>query len=124
MSAPSALRAPWLPRLVVAPSFVVSFLFIYGLIAWNGYLSVSASRLLPNYEFVGLEQYVRLFESERFHVALTNMAIFGTLFIGGSDCCWPSCWTRRSVPRECCERSTFTRWRSASSSPARRGSGC
>jgi glucose/mannose transport system permease protein len=83
MSAPSALRTPWLPKLVVAPSFVLSFLFIYGLMAWNGYLSVSASRLLPNYEFVGLEQYVTLFENERWWVALQNMAIFGGLFIGG-----------------------------------------
>jgi glucose/mannose transport system permease protein len=84
MSAPSELRTPWLPRLVVAPSFIVSFLFIYGLIAWNGYLSLSASRLLPNYEFAGLEQYAALFASERFHVALTNMAIFGVLFVGGA----------------------------------------
>lgn len=74
----------WLPRLVLAPSFVLSFLFIYGLIAWNGYLSVSASRLLPNYEFVGLEQYGILFESERWWVALKNLAIFGSLFIGGA----------------------------------------
>jgi len=84
MSAPSELRTPWLPRLVVAPSFLVSFLFIYGLIAWNAYLSVSASRLLPNYEFTGLQQYAALFDSERFHVALTNMAIFGVLFVGGA----------------------------------------
>ena len=84
MSAPSAMRTPWLPKLVVAPSFIVSFLFIYGLIAWNGYLSLSASRILPNYEFVGFEQYARLFDSERFHVALTNMAIFGSLFIAGA----------------------------------------
>lgn len=84
MSAPTpATRLDrWLPRLVLAPSFVLSFLFIYGLIAWNGYLSVSASRLLPNYEFVGLEQYMRLFESERWMVALKNLAIFSTLFIG------------------------------------------
>ena len=81
---PAAQRVAWLPRLVVAPSFLVSFLFIYGLIAWNGVLSVSASRLLPNYRFVGLEQYARLFESERFQVALTNLAIFGVLFIGGA----------------------------------------
>ena len=74
----------WLPKLVVAPSFIVSFFFIYGLLAWNGVLSVSASRLLPNYEFVGLAQYERLFASERFHVALANMAVFGTLFIGGA----------------------------------------
>ncbi|MEW6098967.1 MAG: sugar ABC transporter permease [Pseudomonadota bacterium] len=85
MSAPPMTlpRQHWLPKLVLAPSFVLSFLFIYGLIAWNGYLSLSASRLLPNYEFVGLEQYVTLFESERWWVALTNLAIFGTLFIGG-----------------------------------------
>ena len=72
----------WLPRIVLAPSFVLSFLFIYGLIAWNGYLSVSASRLLPNYEFVGLEQYAILWESERWMVALKNLGIFSVLFIG------------------------------------------
>jgi len=77
-------RGSWIPKLVVAPSFLLAFLFIYGLIAWNGYLSVSASRLLPNYEFAGLAQYVNLFHNERFHVALTNMAVFGVLFIGGS----------------------------------------
>lgn len=83
MSAPSTLRTPWLPKLVIAPSFLLSFLFIYGLMAWNGYLSVSASRLLPNYEFVGLAQYDKLFESDRWWVALTNLGVFGGLFIGG-----------------------------------------
>jgi glucose/mannose transport system permease protein len=73
-----------MPKLVVAPTFVIGLAFIYGLMAWNGYLSVSASRLLPNYEFVGLEQYARLWESERFRVALVNMAVFGGLFIGGA----------------------------------------
>ena len=78
------VRASWLPKLVVAPSFALALLFIYGLIAWNGYLSLSASRLLPNYEFAGFDQYVNLFESERFRVALSNMAVFGTLFVGGA----------------------------------------
>ncbi|CAD5372371.1 Sugar ABC transporter permease [Rubrivivax sp. A210] len=84
MSAPASLRTPWLPRLVVAPSFLLGLTFIYGLMAWNGYLSLSASRLLPNYDFVGFQQYAVLWESERFHVALRNMAIFGGLFIGGA----------------------------------------
>ena len=84
MSAPSALKTPWLPRLVLAPSFALSFCFIYGLMAWNGYLSVSASRLLPNYEFVGFGQYALLWESDRFRVALSNMAVFGVLFVGGA----------------------------------------
>ena len=81
MSRPKVPSASWLPKLVVAPSFLLSFFFIYGLIAWNGYLSVSASRLLPNYEFIGLEQYTNLFASERWWVAITNLGIFGGLFI-------------------------------------------
>jgi glucose/mannose transport system permease protein len=76
--------ASWLPRLVIAPSFVLSLAFIYGLMAWNGYLSVSASRLLPNYEFVGLAQYETLWASDRFRVAMGNLAVFGVLFIGGA----------------------------------------
>lgn len=84
MSSKHRTPVDWLPRLVVAPSFIVSLLFIYGLMAWNGYLSLSASRILPNYEFVGLQQYLALFESDRFRVAMTNMGIFGALFIGGA----------------------------------------
>ena len=80
----TASRTDWLPRLVVAPSFIVSLLFIYGLMAWNGYLSLSASRILPNYEFVGVAQYLALWESDRFRVAMTNMGIFGVLFVGGA----------------------------------------
>ncbi|WAC70946.1 sugar ABC transporter permease [Roseateles sp. SL47] len=84
MSASRAPRSPWLPKLVVAPTFLLSFLFIYGLMAWNGYLSLSASRLLPNYEFVGLDQYRALFDNDRWWVALTNLGVFGVLFIGGT----------------------------------------
>ncbi|WP_442775562.1 carbohydrate ABC transporter permease [Sphaerotilus montanus] len=86
MASPSAAARldHWLPRIVLAPSFILSFLFIYGLIAWNGYLSVSASRLLPNYEYVGFQQYVTLFASERWMVALKNLGVISTLFIGCS----------------------------------------
>lgn len=84
MSASRAPRSPWLPKLVVAPTFLISFLFIYGLMAWNGYLSLSASRLLPNYEFVGLDQYRALFDNERWWLALSNLGIFGALFIGSA----------------------------------------
>jgi len=78
------MRQSWLPRLVVAPSFLVSLLFIYGLMAWNGWLSLSASRLLPNYEWAGLANYEALFEMERWWLALRNLGVFGTLFIGGA----------------------------------------
>jgi len=81
---PQSKATVWLPKLVVAPSFFLSLLFIYGLMAWNGYLSFTASRILPNYEFIGLANYEALWVNERFHVAMRNLAVFGVLFIGGS----------------------------------------
>jgi glucose/mannose transport system permease protein len=73
-----------LPKLVLAPGFILGFAFIYGFMLWNGVLSVSASRMLPNYEFVGLHQYGLLFALDRWWLALKNLAIFGTLYVGGA----------------------------------------
>jgi glucose/mannose transport system permease protein len=70
-----------LPKIVVAPTFVCALLFIYGFILWNAYLSFTPSRMLPNYEFVGLIQYQTLFENERWWTALKNLGIFSVLFI-------------------------------------------
>ena len=74
-----------IPQLVVAPAFVLGFAFIYGLMVWNGVLSLTASRMLPRYEFVGLAQYAALWELERWWVAMKNLAIFGTLYVAGSQ---------------------------------------
>ena len=71
-----------LPRIVLAPTFAISLTFIYGFTIWTGYLSLSKSRMLPNYDWVGISNYFRLFGSDRFQVALTNLVIFGTLYVG------------------------------------------
>ena len=69
-----------LPKLVIAPGFVLGFAFIYGLMIWNGVLSMTGSRMLPNYEnFVGLEQYAQLWTMDRWYVALKNLGIFSVL---------------------------------------------
>ncbi len=74
-----------LPKLVIAPGFVLGFAFIYGLMIWNGVLSVTGSRMLPNYDnFVGLDQYVQLWSMDRWYVALKNLGIFSVLYVGGS----------------------------------------
>ena len=74
-----------LPKLVIAPGFVLGFAFIYGLMIWNGVLSMTASRMLPNYdEFVGLEQYAKLWEMDRWWLALKNLGIFSVLYVGGA----------------------------------------
>ena len=33
----------WLPKLVIAPGFVLGFAFIYGLMIWNGVLSLNST---------------------------------------------------------------------------------
>jgi glucose/mannose transport system permease protein len=73
----------FLPKLVLAPTFACALFFIYGFILWTGYLSFTPSRMLPNYEFIGLAQYQMLFDNERWWVALKNLALFGGLFIVG-----------------------------------------
>ncbi len=73
-----------IPKLVVAPGLVLGFAFIYGFMIWNGVLSVTVSRMLPNYEFVGLAQYAKLWEMDRWWVALKNLAIFGIGYVGGA----------------------------------------
>lgn len=69
------------PKIVLAPSFAAVIVFVYGFIAWTAYISLTRSRLLPKYEFDGFIQYSRLAEAPRFEVALTNLAVFGILFI-------------------------------------------
>jgi len=70
-----------IPKLVLAPSFAAILLFVYGFIAWTGWVSLTRSRLLPKYDIVGFIQYDRLFQSPRWDTALNNLYVFGVLFI-------------------------------------------
>lgn len=74
----------WLPKLVVAPGLALGLTFIYGFILWNVILSFTASRMLPNYEWVGFAQYVRLWSMDRWWVALHNLLIFSVGYVGGA----------------------------------------
>jgi len=84
-TAPRGLRAyaqDWLPRLVLAPSFAVILLFVYGFIVFTAYLSTTNSTILPRFDFVGLVNYQKLFAQPSWWTALKNLMIFGVLYIG------------------------------------------
>ena len=70
-----------MPKIVLAPSFIVVLIFVYGFIGWTAWVSLTRSRLMPRYQIEGLFQYDRLFGSPRWDTALTNMFVFGFLFI-------------------------------------------
>jgi glucose/mannose transport system permease protein len=71
----------WLPRIVLAPSFLAVLLFVYGFILFTAYLSFTDSKMLPSFGLVGWENYVKLWKLPHWWRALTNLAIFGTLYI-------------------------------------------
>ena len=70
-----------LPKIVLAPTTIVMIVCMYGFIAWTGLLSLTKSRMMPQWEYVGLDQYVRLFSNPRWDVAVDNLFIFLILFI-------------------------------------------
>ena len=72
-----------LPKIVLAPSFAITIVFVYGFIAWTIYISFTKSGVLPDYTLVGLSQYLRLWSTPRWYVALQNLLVFSSLFIGG-----------------------------------------
>ncbi|MEL6102791.1 MAG: sugar ABC transporter permease [Pseudomonadota bacterium] len=71
----------WLPKLVLAPSFALVLIFVYGFIIFTVYLSFTDSRMLPSYDLVGWENYSKLFRIREWDVAIKNLAIFASLYI-------------------------------------------
>ncbi len=70
-----------LPKLVLAPSFVVILIFVYGFIAYTGYLSLTDSKMLPSYNLIGFTNYSKLWALPHWWRAITNLGIFASFYI-------------------------------------------
>lgn len=70
-----------LPLIVMSPSLLAVTVCIYGFIAFTVLLSFTQSKMFPRYDFVGLGQYVRLFNNTRFQIAFVNIVIYASLYI-------------------------------------------
>jgi glucose/mannose transport system permease protein len=67
---------------VLVPTILACLVGYYGSILWTAGISFTSSSLLPRAEFVGLDQYVRLWGEPRWHTAFANMFLFGGLYVG------------------------------------------
>ena len=70
--------------MLLLPSIIAVAVFVYGFIGWS--IRVSLSRwkgLLPDFTFVGLQQYVNLFHDRRFTIDIRNTAVFTVGFLVG-----------------------------------------
>ncbi len=70
-----------LPKLVLAPTLLITVVCIYGYMGWTALLSFTHSSFLPSYRWAGLTQYHKLLANERWLVSSKNLLIFGLLFI-------------------------------------------
>jgi glucose/mannose transport system permease protein len=72
------------PVLLVAPSVILILVFVYGFIGQTIRVSLSKwNNVLPDYTFVGLRNYIRLFGIERFQNDLINTVHFTAFFLAG-----------------------------------------
>ena len=85
-SGTSARTTDWLsehlPKIVLAPTFVITLFFVYGFILWTTFLSFTKSRFMPVTTLDGLRPYQRLWANSNWWTALENLAIFSILYIG------------------------------------------
>jgi glucose/mannose transport system permease protein len=77
-----------LPKIVLAPSFALIVVFVYGFILWTFYLSFTNSKMFASTELVGPAAYLKLwnwtFETDppsSWYTAIVNMGLFGGLYI-------------------------------------------
>lgn len=69
---------------LLLPSILAVAIFVYGFIGWSFRVSLSQWKgLLPDYTWVGLEQYTYLFSDPRFLIDVRNTAVFTVGFIAG-----------------------------------------
>ncbi len=70
---------PFAALLPMALTVIVGYL---GTVLWSLKTSLTNSRSFPSDNFIGMAQYTRLFENERWLLSLSNLALYGVLFIG------------------------------------------
>ena len=67
--------------IALLPMAIVVIFAYLGTMAWSVRLSFSSSKLLPRYDFVGLNQYLTLFDTPRWLTSLGNLAIIAFFFL-------------------------------------------
>ncbi|MGR6429672.1 carbohydrate ABC transporter permease [Rhizobium sp. PAMB 3174] len=71
----------WGAMLTIIPFWVLVLGTYVGTIIWTIFISLTSSKMLPNTNFVGLEQYTRLFSTQRWSIAVHNIVTFGVLMM-------------------------------------------
>jgi glucose/mannose transport system permease protein len=71
----------WAPHAAILPMAVVALVAYLGAALWTLRISLTDSRTFPSGHFIGLAQYARLFDNERWMISLHNLAAYGVAFV-------------------------------------------
>lgn len=66
-------------KIAAVPMILTTLVIFVGGTLWTVLYSFTSSKLLPRLNFVGLDQYERLWETSRWLVAIKNLMIYGSL---------------------------------------------
>jgi len=71
-------------KIALTPMMATVIFGFIGCTVWTVFYSLTTSRVLPaadplGKDFVGLDQYVRLFKSSRWQISVENLAVYGVL---------------------------------------------
>lgn len=80
----SRRRLHWAASMAMLPTAMIVLVVYLGCMLWTVRLSFSSSQLLPKLDWIGLQQYSRLFANDRFLISVQNIAVFGVLFVIGA----------------------------------------
>lgn len=69
------------PHAALLPMALTALGAYIGGALWTLRTSFTAARTFPSDKFIGMSQYVRLFDNERWLLSLNNLAVYGALFI-------------------------------------------
>ncbi|MCB1487384.1 MAG: sugar ABC transporter permease [Bauldia sp.] len=69
--------------IALSPTWLIALLVYLGTVIWTFRISLTSSKLVPVYDFVGFDQYRHLMVNPRWLLALENMLVFGVAFIAG-----------------------------------------
>jgi len=69
------------PHLALLPMALTALVAYLGAALWTLRISLTGSRTFPSGQFIGLAQYQRLFDNERWMLSLHNLALYGVLFV-------------------------------------------
>ena len=64
-------------KIAAIPMVLTALVIFVGCSVWTIVYSFTSSKLLPKTNFVGLDQYERLWDTNRWNISIENLLIFG-----------------------------------------------